>query len=261
MNLDLSNMSIIVVEPKIPANVGSIARACQNLGIRNIIFIKPCNFHVDEAYRLAKNAKKLLFDIDVRASLRDCLEDHHVLVGTTQRRRIKQMPFHPPSEIIKIISELSNKGRVGIVFGREDHGLSNEELALCNFQSSIQAHADNPVFNLSQSVLIYAYECYNASSETKTIYKRPLATKSAENNLFEVLEETINSFKVGTANGPKRFASRMKQVLGRLVFEERDIQLFHKFFELISDNGPNPKKKVPGLRVRSTFSKPLDKNH
>jgi len=242
MSLDLSNISIIVVEPKTPANVGSIARACQNLGIHNIILINPCDFHVGEAYMLAKNAKKLLFDIDVRATLRDCFEDHHVLVGTTQRRRVKQIPFHPPSEMIKIISEPSHKGRVGIVFGREDHGLSNEELALCNFQSSIQAHSDNAVFNLSQAVLIYAYECYNASSETKTIYTRSLATKSAENHLFEVLEETINSFKVGTANGPKRFASRMKQVMGRIVFEERDVQLFHKFFELISDNGPNPKR-------------------
>ncbi|RAP39009.1 hypothetical protein DID80_01365 [Candidatus Marinamargulisbacteria bacterium SCGC AAA071-K20] len=242
MSLDLSNISIIVVEPKIPANVGAIARACQNLGIRNIILINPCNFHVDEAYMLAKNAKDLLFDIDVRASLKDCFEDHHILVATTQRRRSKQIPFHPPSEMIEIISEPSHKGRVGIVFGRENHGLSNEELELCNFQSSIQAHADNPVFNLSQAVLIYAYECYNASSETKTVYTRPLATKSAENHLFEVLEETINSFKVGTSNGPDRFFSRMKQILGRIVFEERDIQIFHKFFELISDNGPNPKR-------------------
>ncbi|MFT5170323.1 MAG: tRNA/rRNA methyltransferase [Candidatus Marinamargulisbacteria bacterium] len=242
MSLDLSNISIIVVEPKIPANVGSIARACQNLGIRNIILINPCDFHVNDAYRLAKNSKQLLFDIDVRATLQDCFEDHHVMVATTQRRRVKQVPFHPPSEMIKVISEPSHRGKVGIVFGREDHGLSNEELALCNFQSSIQAHADNPVFNLSQAVLIYAYECYNASSEIKTIYERPLATKSAENHLFEVLEETIDSFKVGTANGPKRLASRMKQVLGRIVFEERDIQLFHKFFELISDNGPSPKR-------------------
>jgi TrmH family RNA methyltransferase len=242
MSLDLSNISIIVVEPKIPANIGSIARACQNLGIHNIILINPCDFHVDEAYMLAKNAKNLLFDIDVRSSLKECFDDHHVLVATTQRRRVKQMPFHPPSEMIKIISEPTHRGKVGIVFGRENHGLSNDELDLCNFQSSIQAHSDNPVFNLSQAVLIYAYECYNASGETKTTYTRPLATKKDENHLFQVLEETINSFKVGTSNGPERFATRMKQLLGRIVFEERDVKLLHKFFELISDNGPNPKR-------------------
>jgi TrmH family RNA methyltransferase len=242
MSLNLDNISIIVVEPKTPGNVGSIARACQNLGIRNIILTNPCDFLVDDAYRLAKNSKQLLFDIDVRPSLEDCLTDHHVLVGTTQRRRVKQVPFHPPREVVDLVSEPSQNGRVGIVFGREDRGLSNEELNLCNFQSSIQAHSDNPVFNLSQAVLIYAYECYNASSETKTVYTRPLATKSAENHLFEVLEETIGSFETGTANGPKRFADRMKQVLGRIVFEERDVKLFHKFFELISDNGRNPKR-------------------
>ena len=242
MSLSLDNISIIVVEPKVPANIGAIARACQNLGIRNIILINPCNFHVDEAYMLAKNARDLLFDIDTRDTLEDCLEDHHVLVGTTQRRRVNQVPFHPPSELADVVSEYTHRGKVGIVFGREDRGLSNEELALCNFQSSIQAHSDNPVFNLSQAVLIYAYECYNASSELKTVYSRPLATKKAEHHMFAVLEETIESFKVGTANGPKRFANRMKQVLSRIVFEERDIQLFRKFFELISDNGPNPKR-------------------
>ena len=242
MSLNISNISIIVVEPQIPANIGSIARACQNLGVRNIILINPCDFHVDEAYKLAKNAKKRLFEIDVRPSLEACFKDHHILIGTTQRRREKQVPFYPPSEMVKRVSVPSHKGKVGIVFGRESHGLSNEELDMCNFQSSIQAHADNPVFNLSQAVLIYAYECYNASSEIKTTYIRPLASKEAENNLFKVLEETIDSFKVGTENGPKRFFNRMRQVLGRIVFEERDIQLFHKFFELISDNGATPKR-------------------
>lgn len=240
MNLDLNNISIIVVEPKIPANIGSIARACQNLGVKNIILVNPCDFHVDAAYMTAKNSKQVLFDIDIRPTLEACLVDHHVLVGTTQRRRVNQVPFYPPAELTGVIAEPTQRGRVGIVFGREDHGLNTEELALCNLQSSIQAHADNPVFNLSQAVLIYAYECYNASSEEKTVYTRALATKQAEKTVFDALEKTIMSFEMGTGNGPERFAGRMKQVLGRLVFEERDIQLFHKFFELISDNGPNP---------------------
>lgn len=240
MSLDLSNVSIIVVEPKIPANIGSIARACENLGMRNIILVNPCDFHVDEAYMTAKNSKNMLFDVDVRPTLEACLVDHHVLVGTTQRRRVNQVPFHPPAELMDVIAEPTHRGKVGIVFGREDRGLSNEELALCNLQSSIQAHANNPVFNLSQAVLIYAYECYNASSEEKLVYTRALATKSAEKTVFDALEKTIMSFEMGTGNGPKRFANRMKQVLGRLVFEERDIQLFHKFFELIADNGPTP---------------------
>jgi len=239
MGLILDNISIIVVEPLNPANIGSIARACQNLGIQNIILINPCEYHVDDTYRLAKNAKPLVFKITTRATLEECLEDHHILIGTTRRRREKQVPFFSPPEIIKKITPYSKKNRIGIVFGRENHGLTNEELDYCNFQSAIPASNDNSVFNLSQAVLIYAYECFNASTEDKEYYIRPLATKKAERHLFEKLEMLIAEFDIGTRNGRARFTGRLKQVLSRIVFERRDIQIFHKFFELIYDNKLN----------------------
>jgi TrmH family RNA methyltransferase len=243
MSLVLDNISIIVVEPLTAGNVGSITRACQNLGIQNIILINPCDYHVDDAYRLAKNAKPLLFKITTREKLEDCMKDHHILVGTTQRRRENQVPFYGPAEMIKKITPYSKESRIGIVFGRENYGLSNEELDFCNFQSSIPAHKDNPVFNLSQAVLIYAYECFNASTEEKEKYVRPLAKKEEEQLIYKKLETVISQFHIGTGNGQARFANRLKQVFSRLVFEARDIKLFHKFFDLIFANTINTQPK------------------
>jgi TrmH family RNA methyltransferase len=234
MSLVLDNISIIVVEPKTPGNIGSIARSCQNLGIKNIILINPCDFHVDDAYRFAKNAKPLLFEITTRDKLVDCMKDHHILIGTTQRRRGKQVPFVSPPEMVQKIIPYSQKSRIGIVFGRENHGLSNEELDCCNFQSAIPAHKDNPVFNLSQAVLIYAYECFNASDEDKEPYIRPLATKSEEQFLFERLATIISQISTEDSQRTSRLTNRIKQVLSRIVFEKRDIPLFHKLFEFIS---------------------------
>jgi len=234
MKLKLNNISIIVVEPRTPGNIGAIARACQNLGIQNIILINPCEYHVGESYKMAKNAKNLIFKITTRNSLKDCLKDHHILIGTTQRRREKQVPFYDPPELIQKMIPYSQKNKIGIVFGRENNGLSNEELAYCNFQSAIPAHKDNTVFNLSQAVLIYAYECFNASSEEKDPYVRTKATKHEEEMLYQKLEMVISNMKIDTRKGSAHFTNLFKRVLGRTLLEKRDIRLFHKLFELIS---------------------------
>jgi TrmH family RNA methyltransferase len=243
MSLLLANISIIVVEPKTPGNIGSIARACQNLGIHNIILINPCDYLVDDAYRLAKNAKKLLFDMETRDTLEDCLKDHNILIGTTQRRREKQAPFYGPSDMIEKIRPYSQESKIGIVFGRENNGLTNTELDYCNFHSCIPAHEENSVFNLSQAVLIYAYECFNASNAEKDPYIRPPATKYEEQLLYQKFETTLSHLPIDTQKGSAHFINLFKRVLGRTLLEKRDIRLFYKLFDLIKNKASHAPNK------------------
>jgi len=231
MNLD--NVSIILVEPQNPGNIGSIARVCKNLGISSVILVNPCDYLVGEAFRLGKNAKDVLYSMRVVESLDDCLKDHHILVGTTQRRRDKQTPFFSPPKLIEKVSEHTVGNRVGFVFGRESSGLTNDELDMCNFQSSIPAHHDNPVFNLSQAVLIYAYEAFNASDIEKDVYRRELATKEDEKALFETLDSVLEALPIDQNKGVSNFSQLLRRVLTRSALEKRDVRLFHSFFGFI----------------------------
>jgi tRNA/rRNA methyltransferase len=233
MSLHLDHLSIIVVEPRVAGNVGSIARACQNLGIKNIILINPCDYMVEDAFRLAKNAKRTLKNIEVRPTLDACLDDHHLLVGTTRRGRYKQVPFLTPSDLVDHISPVTHQYRVGIVFGRENHGLNNDELLLCNVQSAIPASKENTVFNLSQAVLIYGYECFLASDTEKDPYKGDLATQKEVSILYDHLEDMVKSLPITTRKGDEHFTNLFKRVLGRSMLEKRDIRLFHKLFQAI----------------------------
>jgi TrmH family RNA methyltransferase len=231
--MNLENISIIVVEPQTPGNIGSIARACKNLGISSIILVNPCDYLVGETYRFGKNAKDLVHKMKVVNRLEDCLHDHHILISTTQRRRDKQTPFYTPPELISFISADTIQNKVGIVFGRENNGLTNTELDLCNFQSSIPAHASNPVFNLSQAVLIYAYECFNASNEDKDVYTRELSTKTDEHILFKKMDEMLSLMPIDMNKGVDNFSLLLRRVLSRATLEKRDIRLFHSFFGFI----------------------------
>ncbi|MBT6120344.1 RNA methyltransferase [bacterium] len=243
--MDTSNLSIIVVRPKYPENIGSIARACMNFGIKSIILINPCDYLVDEAFMLAKHAKPLLYKAEVRENLSDCCKDHHVLIGTTQRRRDKQVPFYYPKEIFEKTSKMAMSSKIGIVFGREDSGLTNEDLSFCNFQSSIPASQENSVFNLSQAVLIYLYEWFNFDHHKggTESYRWTPAEKHEESILYSKLETVISDLPIDTRKGVENFTGLFKRVFSRAVLEKRDIRLFHKLFDLVSKI--NPKKTLP----------------
>lgn len=182
---------------------------------------------------MAKHAIGLLQTATVVDTLEDCLDTHHLLVGTTQRRRDKQVPFYDPEILVEKVSGPMQQHKIGIVFGRENHGLTNDELALCNLQSAIPANAENPVFNLSQAVLIYAYEFFKASSFERDVYLGELATQQDETILYKHLEEMMTSLPIDTHKGRAYFVSLFKRVLGRAQLEVRDVRLFHKLADLV----------------------------
>lgn len=231
--MHLNNISIILVEPQNPGNIGSVARACKNLGISNIILINPCDYLNDDAYKMGKNAKDWIHQIIVHDRLEDCLDTHHILIGTTQRKRDKQVPYYTPSEIISTASQWENNVRVGIVFGRENNGLTNTELSYCNYQSTIQANSENSVFNLSQAVLIYAYECFNQLNQETNPYKWDFATKKEEQLFYKNFESMLHTLPIDAHKGMSNFTQLFKRLFGRACLEKRDIRLFHKLIELI----------------------------
>jgi TrmH family RNA methyltransferase len=231
----LDNIYFIIVEPRSPGNIGSLSRACKNMGISNIILINPVDYLVDETYKMGWAAEDVINSIIIAENLEDVIKDMHVTIGTTQRKRDNQIPLFTPKNITNKIAPLQSKHKIAFVFGRENNGLSNYELTLCDYLSTIPSKVSYPSLNLSQSVMLYAYELFNnISFKDKEIYKWDLANKAETEQLYNKLENVITSLSIETRHGDKAFTNLFRRVLGRTSLETRDVKLFIKLFNTIN---------------------------
>jgi tRNA/rRNA methyltransferase len=151
---------VILVNPFLDANVGSISRAMLNFGLHELRVVSPeCNILSEIATTLAVGSVEVLRNAKLYDTLESCIADLDVVIATTARshavNQIRQTPAEAAAEIITA----NNSCRAGIVFGRERNGLSSEELVLANRRVVIPSFEHFGVLNLAQAVNILAYEC------------------------------------------------------------------------------------------------------
>ncbi len=120
------NIRIILVEPALEGNVGSICRAMKNFGFNDLWLVRPCRLG-DFAKAMASHAQDILEEVITVSSLDDALQGIDLVIGTTGKpgeynRNHLRVPYFMPSELRTMLEDKS--GRAAIVFGREDHGLS-----------------------------------------------------------------------------------------------------------------------------------------
>jgi len=232
MKVKLSQISFIVIEPRTPGNIGSIARAMKNMGLASLILVNPCEYEVPETYRLGWAAEDIISAIKVVKSLDELLPQFDILVGTTNRHRSLDTPTVAPKKIVQDLIPLSQNNRIGFLFGRENNGLTNDELNLCNFISAIPQNTNYPALNLSQAAMVYAYELFQASEKNHS-YELKAADKSAEELMYQKLTEAIKTLPFTARKGAVDFTNLFRRILGRTTLEQRDINLLLKLIDLI----------------------------
>ncbi len=234
MAISLETITFVVVEPHHPGNIGSICRACKNMGISHITLVNPVDYMVEETFKLGWASEDVIRSIRKVSTLEEAIEGMHLVIGTTQRQRGSHPPIVAPREVGITLASMAQAGlKVAILFGRENNGLTNEELAQCQWISRIPSKSDHPALNLSQAVMLYAYELYLASAEKAPIYEWNLAKASEVDLLFRHLEETMSVLPIDMRKGPEEFVNLFRRVLNRTQLEERDVRLFHKLCQLI----------------------------
>ena len=131
-------VKIILIETSNSANIGSALRAMKTMSFTKLCLVNPKDYPSEQVETLAANAKDLIEDIEVVKSIDEALEGLNFVIGTSSRTRKVPWPNEPLDEVSpKIINE-SNKGKnIGILFGREDRGLTNDELQRCNLHVHI----------------------------------------------------------------------------------------------------------------------------
>ena len=165
MNL-LNNIRIVLVEPIFGGNIGSVCRAMNNNDITDLAIVNPRpSTDWDDARKLACNAKEQLDARKEFPTLAEAISDCTVVAATSARTGFYRDTAHSPRTFSSIALESAKDHKVALVFGREDKGLHNEELALCTHIIQIPSSERYTSLNLSHAVMVCCYEIF-AASET-----------------------------------------------------------------------------------------------
>ena len=156
------SLKVILVKPSIEGNLGAIARNMLNFGFNDLNLVSPELTIGEEARKRAKHAKSVLENIKIYKSLDQAISDCSLVIGTSGKREFGDKTitrhFITPQEISERI--YSNNGKIGIVFGPEGQGLSQDELIKCDLLTSIPTWEGYPIMNLSHSVSVILYEFF-----------------------------------------------------------------------------------------------------
>lgn len=192
---DVTGPRIVLVRTKESANVGAAARAMLNFGLSDLWLVAPRCRIDNRSYALASHAEEVLKNATVVDELGDALIGRNLVAGTSARpRRAENYVVRSPRQAA---SELG--ARSAVLFGPEDHGLSNEELTLCQLQIVIPT-LDFSSLNLAQAVLVVAYEAALASSGRPEEVRRDpesahgeaaAATRDQVEGFYQQLEEMM----------------------------------------------------------------------
>lgn len=154
----LANVRIVLVNTSLSANIGAAARAMKTMGLRDLCLVEPKAFPSAEATALASGASDLLAHARVVATLEEAVADCSLVLGTSARSRTIPWPLMEAREAGEAVRIESEAQKVAIVFGREDRGLTNEELQRCNYHVWIPTDDEYGVLNVAAAVQVLCYE-------------------------------------------------------------------------------------------------------
>ena len=220
---DLDNITIVLVEPQNPGNVGMVCRAMKNMGISLLRLVNPCRIDHPEALKFAVNARDVLERAVTFPTLREALDDCTFSVATTRRHGKYRQEIFTPGEIATRIKEAQGAGRVALVFGREDSGLTTKEVALCRWQATIPTSPDFGSLNLAQAVLLFSYELFMSEGKTTSRKERVPAPGGELEILYEHMEQTL--LRIGFLNpqNPDHIMRTLRRVFARAELDPREV--------------------------------------
>ena len=244
------NISVILVEPSQPGNIGSVSRAMHNMGLTDLRLINPCEVDHPEARAFAKNARSILFGAKVFERLEDAIEDRELIIGTSARFRDKIHSSTSIRDLDEILNPFPAKTKIALLFGRENSGLNNHEMSLCNEWIHIPTYSDNNSLNLAQAVIVTLFELskfYDAKESFSGKINEPATSKQVEGmkqHFFEILKKV----KFVRKNTGEAIWNSFACMIGRAKPEARDIRMIRGLFSQIEISLSRKDKKIEELK-------------
>ena len=238
MNYSDSIKTVLVGTPH-PGNIGAAARAIKTMGFRNLNLVSPKEFPSDEAIYRSKAAKDILERASTYETLLESVKECEMVIGTSARNRKVPWPVLNPKEASKEINlAVKDNSKVAIVFGREDRGLTNEELGLCNLHLHIPTNEDYTSLNLAQAVQIVTYEIRMNFLESENLkndqeWDVQLASAEQTEKLIEHMDELMKEVEFYDTENPRKLLMRVRRFFKRSGIDVMETNIFRGLFSTI----------------------------
>ncbi len=220
----------VLVAPRYGGNVGAAARVLKNFGFFRLDVVAPREgTEHEEAVRMAVDAADVLAAAKTHATLDDALDGAATVVGTSRRMGKHRQPHHSLEALAPVIAGLAARGDVALVFGREDHGLSDADLDRCTHLAYVPTAEAYPALNVAQTIAIVAYEVRRALDRATPKAIDPddeaLVDHAGREAMYAHLEQALLSIgflKLGQLEGMMR---RLRRILSRARLSAGDVDV------------------------------------
>lgn len=244
----LDNVRVVLVGTLYSGNVGSVCRAMANMGLHDLVLAGPqiCD-RWEDAARMAVHATGILERLRKTATLEEAVADCAFVAGTTARGGLYRQHVKTPRELAPELLKLAENGKVALVFGREDKGLFNEEIAQCTHLIRIPVHPDYVSLNLSQAVLLCCYELYGAlGTYEPPVEKSPPASAARKLKLTEMWRDMLLQIGFMKDDKADHMMQGIQRIFSRGVYSEDDAAILMgvaRQADWAARNGPGVKPK------------------
>ena len=216
---------IILFEPQLEENIGAAARAMLNFNFHNIRIIKKGWKPSKVSFKNSAKADEILKNAKVFNNLEDAINDLHYIFATSNRKRDLNIDVVNLKKGAKIINNYKNF-KVGILFGPERSGLTNQAVSLCDKIIEIPLNQNFKSLNLAQSVLLVVYELFNLNLCKINSVKKKKTKKKELLIFFKVLQnylEKVNFFKVKEKK--KIMMRNIKTIFNKAELTEKEVKI------------------------------------
>lgn len=227
----LANVAVVLVEPLDVVNVAAVIRAMKNMGLARLRLVRPHDFDPYRIEGIAHRSADVIGAAELHETVASATQDAVWVLGTSARPRTSSRNYARPREIAPTVIERAREGTVCVLFGREDRGLSNEALDVCNQIAIIPTAPDYWSLNLAQAFLILAYEIFLAAEGGGG--ELPKGRRAAAPATGEDLESMYGALQSGLtrirffkgARQPEAVLRTLRTVLGRARLDVRESRL------------------------------------
>lgn len=236
---------IILIEPQLGENIGAVARAMLNCGLKDLRLVNPRDgWPNGKAVRASSGADEVIRNTSVFSSTQTAVADLHHVCACTSRSRDINKKIYNAEEVAKKLHKWTSFGHTcGIVFGGERSGLCNDDISLSDTIVSIPLNPDFSSLNLAQAVLIIAYSWFrangnNLSTNNKSNKNLVPATKTELHGLFDHLEAELllGGFLFPPEKAPK-MVRNLRALLQRAQLSEREVKTLRGVISAIKRAG------------------------
>lgn len=250
MNI-LEKIRMVMVNTSHPGNIGAAARAMKNMGLSRLYLVEPRDYPAEKAVWRAAGALDVLDKAVVVSSLDEAIADCALVIGSSARGRRIPWPLLSPRECGERAVAEAEVHEVALVFGREDRGLTNEELHKCNYHVHIPSNPEYSSLNVASALQVISYEvrmAWIAASEGRgpqfDDWDMPPAKQEDMQYYFAHLEETLVSLGFLDKDNPRQTITRIRRLYSRLRMDEMELSILRGILTAVQNYiHQNPRKQ------------------